>query len=125
MLFQARCLPPSRAALQKHVMRANYQTAVWKAALVACPQLPDPEGHGWKAVNGVLAVDWSDETPAPKSVLEFLACKCHTGCQTRRCHCHKNGLNCTDACSCLQCENITGDDETDDEDEDDEDDDDV
>ena len=124
-MFQSNKLPPTKPALQQHIRRANYQTAVWKTALTASPEIPGPEGQGWKVLDGRLAVDWTSEAPAPKSVLALLACGCRTDCSTRRCQCRAHGLVCTDACSCDKCQNCKHEDDDDDDDDDDEENDDL
>ena len=45
--LQSHRLPPSRAALQKHLQRANYQAYVWKRALDATILNQGPDGQGW------------------------------------------------------------------------------
>ena len=49
-------LPPTSDSLKQHIMRANYQTAIWKQALVCEPSLPGPDGHGWHKTNGSLKI---------------------------------------------------------------------
>ena len=49
-------LPPTQDALRKHILRANYQTAIWMHALVAKPDLPGPNGH---MVGMFLMASWS------------------------------------------------------------------
>ena len=98
-------LPPPQDALHKHILRANYQTAVWIHALVAKPDLPGPDGHGWYVADGQLKVDWMDQQPAPSELLEFVSCGCQTGCTSARCSCLRASLPCTDACHCKNCEN--------------------
>ena len=40
-------LPPCQDALKKHCARANYQAAIWRNCLTACPDIPPPhDGHG-------------------------------------------------------------------------------
>ncbi|MGH0164193.1 UNVERIFIED_CONTAM: hypothetical protein FKN15_047819 [Acipenser sinensis] len=47
-------LPPCRAALKKHIQRANYQAAIWRHALEAKPTIPDSAEHGSTVVEGDL-----------------------------------------------------------------------
>ena len=46
-------LPPSKACLEEHIRRTNYQVRIWKTAHVAISELPKPwDGHGgWKREN--------------------------------------------------------------------------
>jgi len=41
-------LPPTVAALEKHINRANYQAMIWVNDITAMPDLPAPFTHGWK-----------------------------------------------------------------------------
>ena len=98
--IQSHQLPPTKAALSKHLQRANYQAYIWKHALEARIEIPDPQGHGWSQVDENLIIDWTNLPPAPESVLEFISCGCKGRCDSRRCSCVRNGLPCTDVCSC-------------------------
>lgn len=98
-------LPPTRDALEKHANRANYQSAIWRKALEKDCEIPSPHGHGWNVKEGELFIHWMDQEPAPKALMELVSCKCKTGCNGRRCSCHKVGLLCTDVCECIDCEN--------------------
>ena len=40
-------LPPSKACLHQHILRANYQAYVWQQCLKQYMHLPSPEGNGW------------------------------------------------------------------------------
>ena len=44
---QSNRLPPTKDALKKHTLRANYQATMWKLALYPKPEIPSPNGHGW------------------------------------------------------------------------------
>ena len=104
-------LPPSADSLKKHVLRANYQAAVHSKCLEQFPQCPSPKGHGWKIVEGELAIDWGDLPPAPSSLLELTHCSCKkTSCEKSttgkgRCSCQQHGVPCTELCRCVDCEN--------------------
>ncbi len=41
-------LPPTSDALHFHIRRAHYQTVVWRQAHLSHPNLPNPEGLGWR-----------------------------------------------------------------------------
>jgi len=98
-------LPPSKDARNKHILRANYQAAIWRRATVADAQVPSPHGHGWLVEDQELVIDWMDKDPAPKSLLELVSCACKKGCNSARCSCKKNTLPCTDMCICDTCDN--------------------
>ena len=102
-------LPPCRDCLDKHAQRANYQAGIWRRCLEQDPQVPRPFGRGWniEMEEGAeqLVVDWMDGQPAPRAVLDLLACKCPRKCVLPNCECLKNGLKCTDMCRLRDCEN--------------------
>ena len=53
--------PPSRACLEQHVRRVNYQVRIWKLANIQISEVPKPwEGHGWKEDGEPLwcGADW-------------------------------------------------------------------
>ena len=94
-------LPPTRNSLLKHVEQANYQTGIWSRCLTA--QI----GNGWQLSDGEIEIQWMMRPP--DSLLECIVCKCKTGCQTKQCSCQKAELKCTELCSCVDCQNESGD----------------
>ena len=100
-------LPPTQDALQMHVQRGNYQAAVWVRALQAKPVVPSPCGYGWEIANDQLTMKWMTRKPAPDDLLVLVSCCCHTGCSSRRRSCVREGMPCTDACGCEDCDNQT------------------
>jgi hypothetical protein len=42
------------------MLRANYQSRVWKTALTVHPDIPSPAGHGWKLEKEECIIDWID-----------------------------------------------------------------
>ena len=129
--LQSHQLPPTKAALENHLKRANYQAFIWKHALE--PNMDQaPDGQGWQQKGDQLEIYWTDQAPAPDAVMKLVCCGCKGSCATRRCSCVSNGLRCTEACacqdSCMNCANEEEneeDDESDDDDNDDDDDDNV
>ena len=69
---QSHQLPPTRASLENHLKRANYQAYIWKCALD--PQSPDigPENQGWQLRDGQLEIVWTVLAPAPEAVMELV-----------------------------------------------------
>lgn len=115
-------LPPSVDALMMHVKRVNYQSKVWRSALLSRMEAPSPAGHGWKIVDGELAVHWLEGPYAPSSVLKTVKCGCRkTDCTGRKCLCHMQGLRCTVLCKCGNCSNQSLERQTDNEDDSDDD----
>ena len=110
-------LPPNFDSLQKHIERANFQAYICNWCLSANLDLPLSENNGWLVSNGQLQISWMTKPAAPDSLLEFVQCKCKTGCETMRCSCLKSGLKCTDFCQCVSCHNGKEDDSDEDDDE--------
>ena len=102
-------LPPCRDCLVNHAKRANYQAAIWRRCLEQDPQVPSPEGKGWRIEkedgNEKLVIHWMDGQPAPEAVLDLLACNCPRKCVLPKCVCQMNKLKCTDMCKLSDCEN--------------------
>ena len=63
--------PPSRACLNEHVARANYQSRIWKVASSPEPYVPNPwKGHGWLENGEPL---WcKNDNILPKSLIDIL-----------------------------------------------------
>ena len=99
-------LPPCRECLFMHVLRANYQAAIWRCSLQSQPSVPGPTKNGWTTDDdGQLVIHWMRTPPAPDVVLELLACKCLRCCKLPNCTCLTNGLKCTDLCKLQTCTN--------------------
>ena len=98
-------LPPTRDALHQHILRANYQAAVWVRCLKQFQERPSPHGHGWISEESTLKINWMVQSAAPKDILQTVSCKCQSGCASNRCCCRRSGLQCTDICGCQSCEN--------------------
>ena len=94
-------IPPTKAALEQHVMRAVYQGGhVWGQALLASPVLPLPTSWGWmKMEDGLYEPVWTTLPEAAQACYELVSCKCKKGC-VKRCKCKKAGLECTALCAC-------------------------
>ena len=97
---QSHCLPPCPDAIKQHIMRANYQAAVWRHGLIANLTVPSPEGHGWMLKNGCIELNWMSLPPAPAALLDLIICGCTGNCSTGHCTCHRNSISCTDASMC-------------------------
>ena len=105
--IESEMLPPCQNALKQHMLRANYQSAVWRRALESNPIYPSIEDHGWKMTTTKrIEIQWMTCRPAPVEVLDLLSCDCKHGCQPEKCSCLTNILKCTDLCGCEECENV-------------------
>ena len=99
-------LPPCKTTLILHIKRANYQACVWRRAVVANPNLPPPDQHGWIIDANDLTVQWLGSRPAPDEVLELLSCLCKRACKIEECICMQAELKCTELCSNVKCDNM-------------------
>jgi len=99
-------LPPCEDCLFMHVLRANYQAAIWRKCLQSHPSVPDPKDYGWTTdPDGKLVIQWMRGSPAPEAVLQLLSCQCVRSCKLPHCTCLSNGLKCTDMCRPQTCNN--------------------
>lgn len=111
-------LPPTKDELFQHVKRANYQTFIWKRAMLVNPETPAPNGNGWNENDGQLEVVWMEQQPAPLSLLELVVCDCKRAKCLTDCQCRVLLMECTELCKCKgSCDNVNYDniDESDDE----------
>ena len=66
-------LPPRKDCLYMHILRANYQAAIWRCCLASKPVLPDLNGFGWTIdVDGSISIEWVHGSPAPEAVLQLV-----------------------------------------------------
>ena len=94
-------LPPTQDALSLHLMRAHYQTKVWKQSIVTHPQFPSPTSCGWHMKDGMLVPQLL--TKEPVQCLELTICGCRESgsqCSTRQCRCRRSGIFCNGAYGC-------------------------
>lgn len=88
-------LPPTEAAARQHSLRVFFQVQKWLG------HEKIPEEWGWKpSKNGLMPVT-TLQPPAPEAILNYISCKCKTGCRGS-CGCRKAGLYCSQIC--LNCE---------------------
>lgn len=114
-------LPPTKDALQQHILRSNYQCFIWRKALERQPCLPEPIDHGWELCDGSLEPVWTKEPTAPEEMLQLVRCQCKKTQCLSRCACMKLKLPCTSACNCMgedSCMNEYGEDFEDESDDD-------
>ncbi|KAK2709539.1 hypothetical protein QYM36_013266 [Artemia franciscana] len=87
-------LPSTQAAAKYHSLRVYCQVQIWLENPV------DPLRLGWKLQdNEVFAPIKTDLPAAPSQLLKIIKCSCHIdGCDSEKCTCKKNGLECIIAC---------------------------
>ena len=116
LLFTKSCenklrkLPPTREALQLHILRSAYTTGwIWGVTLQPSDQIPSPVDWGWKySKDNRFAVDWCGTYDVNLNEYIF-TCTCK-GLYTR-CKCVKEEVSCLPFCSCAciaSQENIVG-----------------
>ena len=65
--------PPCKDSLTEHVRRVNYQVAIWKQALLAQPEIPDPsDNHGWIWKENILEPKWTSGNILPQQIVDVL-----------------------------------------------------
>lgn len=93
-------IPPTRAALEQHTMRAVFQGAyIWGQVLVKQPVLPPPSAWGWERDGKSWKPKWTTLPQAKDTCYELIHCSCKKGCKGR-CKCVKANLDCTGLCNC-------------------------
>ena len=94
-------LPPTKASLVQHIMRAAYQAGhCWGQTMVPPPELPSPSQWGWnESTDGNWEVNWTTLPEATHACRELIRCGCKKGCRGR-CKCQKAALECTALCTC-------------------------
>jgi hypothetical protein len=99
-------LPPTRAALLPHILRANFIATRDKSYVTQRPELPLIEDSGWEKKGEDFVPVCCLKPPAPLAVLELRKCSCQVRCGGR-CTCYRHGLPCTPLCKCFtrECEN--------------------
>ena len=68
-------IPPTSAALYKHVLRAAYIAGYyWGQSLLRLQNLPSPEEWGWKLVNDRYIPAWTDLPEATVTLRDLIKC---------------------------------------------------
>ena len=71
--------------------------------------MPTPVAKGWflktNAHSERLEIDCMDDFPAPRAVIELIACTCKKSCDDTICDCILNGLKCSDLSRLTTCSN--------------------
>ena len=102
---QVQSLPPTSSAAKYHSMRVFYQVHEWLNDKTYMPT-----EWGWKLSNNRLIPVKCDFKAAPDKLLNMVRCKCKQNCDSKRCTCRKNGLECSPGCAeCrgISCSNTT------------------
>ena len=78
---QSEGLPPTRAALHPAIRRAHYLCMIWECDLIPHPDLPVPQGYGWKEESGYFHSIMCTMPPAPNAIIHLIKC----GCKVSKC----------------------------------------
>ena len=65
-------MPPCFSSLYQHILRANFQTVIWKSAIQNFPELEDALLHGWETEDNILQPVWTDKDVLPKALIDIL-----------------------------------------------------
>ena len=85
-------LPPCYDSMLTHLKCCNYQSYIWKSALIA--QLDIPVGYGWPMTDSKLTPKLMTQAAAPKELDELTVCQYkQSKCASRSCKCVKDYLN--------------------------------
>lgn len=66
-------------------------------------QTVDPLNWGWELRDDIMLPKMTDLPPAPDDLLKIIKCICKGGCNTLRCGCRINGVECS-----ISCKNCKG-----------------
>ena len=70
-------IPPTQAALSKHILRASYIAChIWGQSFAKLQTLPPADVWGWKYENNTRTTDWTDLPEASHAVRESVICEC-------------------------------------------------
>lgn len=94
-------IPPTRAALEQHIMRSSYQSGhVWGQSLELQPAIPNVTDWGWEtSTTAGYIPNWTTLPVAEAACMELISCKCAKSCKGN-CKCFKANLECTQLCKC-------------------------
>ena len=74
-------IPPTRAALEQHTMRAVFQAAfIWSQVIVKQRFIPSPSAWGWESDNS-WKPNWTTLSQAKDTCYELIHCGCKKGCK--------------------------------------------
>ena len=80
-------------------LRIHPQVMQWMLLNTTCLV---PTEWGWQLINGKYEPIPTDLEPGPKELLKVIRCSCKPSvrnhCNTGKCTCPNNGLNCIEAC---------------------------
>ncbi|XP_061710732.1 uncharacterized protein LOC133520368 [Cydia pomonella] len=93
-------IPPTKAALYQHFLRAVFQAVHAWGQMSPNQNLPCPSNWGWRKVSESWQPTWTDLPVAADACLEMIRCRCKKRCGGSRCRCFQRQLKCTELCDC-------------------------
>jgi len=101
-------VPPTSSASKFHSYRTYLQVQQWLGSKPSSASTFQPTEWGWFLRGECLYPVMTDLPPAPQNILKVVKCGCKGACNSMRCSCRKNGMECSPACSTCKgtnCEN--------------------
>ena len=98
---QVQTLPPTSAAAKYHSLRVYFQVQEWIVDETSFL----PTDWGWTIRQNKLVPLKTDLPAAPDNLLNMIRCRCKQNCDSKRCTCRKNGLECSTGCS--ECRGVS------------------
>ena len=92
---QVQTLPPTSDAAKYHSRRVYYQAQVWMGS----DHDLNPLEWGWQLKDEHFEPCKMDSMAAPEFLLKIIRCQCKGDCDSLRCSCKKNSMECTNACA--------------------------
>ena len=95
--YCTKTIPPTSAAAKYHSLRTFFQVRTWMVEYysdVLCPQQ-----YGWEKRDDILQPIMTHLDPAPEYLLSITKCGCKGTCNSMRCSCRKNGIECSVSCT--------------------------
>jgi len=101
-------LPPTRDALDRHAIRANYQTNIWLQANKEHIDVPPVVATNACKRGAVLDSILVKIPPISDAWVKLVTCSCKPKCKTSRCSCFKKNMQCPAGCDVVGCRNPIG-----------------
>lgn len=86
--------------------RCIYQLKIWYSSNVPETYNEDPAKFGWVLKDNLWTPLLTTKDPVPADLRKLLAIKCSDKhCNSNKCVCRKQGLQCSNECRCKFCDN--------------------
>ena len=108
-------LLPTQSSFYQHLLRALFQTFIWKSSDKCQTTELDPLNFGYRYESESWLLKTMLYPAISPDILDFVRCNCKGKCNTRHCSC-KGAITpmvgaitpmvCTELCGCTGCENV-------------------